>query len=178
MNLVVIPFHDWKKCEREGFRTRDAHLMQEFSKHPFVDNLLIINRPISLSEIILFRRNWRIKKGKLLAKKNGIYLSQVAPKTFTLDIIIPEIIRPIMMRRNWVPYIFNHSKVVKAVSFALDYLNMEHNYALFMSAPLFVPLIKNISPKVWGMDAQDNLLKHAIISQCKKITALLSILSR
>ena len=27
LNLILIPFHDYKKWISEGFRTRDAHLI-------------------------------------------------------------------------------------------------------------------------------------------------------
>ena len=164
MKLVMIPFHDWKKCEREGFRTRDAHLMQEFGKHPRVEKMLVINRPVSLSEIVLFRRNWRVRHGRRLIRKHNLCISQGVKKgaddhIFNLDMIVPEIIRPILMRRHWTPYIFGQNQILKAVSWALEYLNMEQNYALFISAPLFTPLVEKLHPTVFAADAQDNFLK-------------------
>jgi glycosyltransferase involved in cell wall biosynthesis len=161
MNLVVIPFHDWKKCEREGFRTRDAHFMQEFAKHPLVDKLLIINRPISLAEITLMRRNWRPREGTIVFQENDVCVSQVSANTYTLDILVREFIKPLRMKRNWIPYIFGQAKVVKAVKMALSRLEMETDYALFMSAPHFATLIEHLAPPVFAFDAQDNLLKHA-----------------
>ncbi len=164
MKLVTIPFHDWKKCEREGFRTRDAHLMQEFGKHPHVEKMLVINRPVSLSEIVLLRRNWRVRQGRRLIRKHNLCISQGVKKgaddhIFNLDMIVPEIIRPIIMRRHWTPYIFGQNQILKAVSWALAYLNMDLNYALFISAPLFTPLVQKLHPKVFVADAQDNFLK-------------------
>lgn len=162
LNLVVVPFHDWKKCEREGFRTRDAHFMQEFGKHPAIDKLLIVNRPISLSEIILLRRNWHVKQGRLLQQKKGVYLAHVLEKTFTIDILIPEVVKPVFMQRNWIPYIFGKSIVVDAIQSSLRQLGMDKSYALFISEPLFVPLAQQLSPKALILDAQDNLLKHPL----------------
>jgi glycosyltransferase involved in cell wall biosynthesis len=164
MKLVMIPFHDWKKCEREGFRTRDAHLMQEFGKHPLVEKMLVINRPVSLSEIVLLRRNWRVRHGSRLIRKHNLCISQGVKKgaddhIFNLDMIVPEIIRPILMRRHWTPYIFGQNKIAKAVSWVLEYLNMDRNYALFISAPLFTPLVEKLHPAVFIADAQDNFLK-------------------
>lgn len=160
--MVVVPFHDWKKCEREGFRTRDAHLMKEFGKHPLVEKMLVINRPISFSEIILFRRNWRVKQGKLLLHQNGYYLTQVEEKTFTLDIVIPEIVQPLVLNRKWISYIFGRDKVAASVKEALKHLQMHESYALFAFEPLFVPLVKQLSPTVFVLDALDNLLKHPL----------------
>ena len=161
MNLVVIPFHDWKKCEREGFRTRDAHFMQEFARHPAIEKLLIINRPISVSEVVLLRRNWRPRQGVTFFQDGDLCLTQVSPTTYTLDILIRELIRPLRMKRAWTPYIFGEPQVAAAVKTALTQLRIEPDYALFMSAPLFAPLIPRLSPQVVGFDAQDNLLKHA-----------------
>lgn len=160
--MVVVPFHDWKKCEREGFRTRDAHLMKEFGKHSLVEKMLVINRPISFSEIILFRRNWRVKHGKLLLHQNGYYLTQVEEKIFTLDIVIPEIVQPLVMNRKWISYIFGRDKVAASVKEALKLLQMHESYALFAFEPLFVPLVKQLSPTIFVLDALDNLLKHSL----------------
>jgi glycosyltransferase involved in cell wall biosynthesis len=161
MNLVVIPFHDWKKCEREGFRTRDAHFMQEFAKHPAIEKLLVINRPISVSEAVLLRRNWRPRQGDTFFQDGDVCITQVGPTTYTLDILIREFIRPLRMKRAWTPYIFGQPQVAAAVETALNKLHINSDYALFMSAPLFAPLIPRLSPQVLGFDAQDNLLKHA-----------------
>jgi len=160
MNLVFIPFHDWKKCEREGFRTRDAHFMQEFARHPAVEKLLIINRPISVSEMVLLRRNWRPREGREFFRDGNVCITQVGPAAYTLDILIREFVKPLRMKRDWTPYIFGQPEVATAVETALDQLNMAPNYALFMSAPLFAPLASRLSPRVMGLDAQDNLLKH------------------
>jgi teichuronic acid biosynthesis glycosyltransferase TuaH len=171
MNLVAIPFHDWKKCEREGFRTRDAHFLQAFGEHGLVDKLLVINRPISIAEILLYRRNWRVKQGKLLWKKGNCYLSQVGPKTYTLDIVVGEFIQPLRLKRHWVPYIFGQPMVLQAVTGALHYLAMDSSYALFLSAPLFVPLAEKLSPGVFVLDAQDNLLKHSLYADTPGLAA-------
>ena len=32
MDIIVFPFHDYKKWLNEGFRTRDAHLFEHFKK--------------------------------------------------------------------------------------------------------------------------------------------------
>lgn len=162
MNLVVIPFHDWKKCEREGFRTRDAHFMQEFEKHPAVEKMLVINRPISLSEMILMRRNRTPKNGTIIFQKNNISITQVAEKTYTLDILILEIVQPIKMKRHWTSYIFGQEKVRNAVKMALAYLGMASSYALFVSAPIYVPLVEHLHPSVFAFDALDNFLKHSL----------------
>ncbi len=167
INLVVIPFHDWKKCEREGFRTRDAHFMQEFAKHPSVDKMLVIDRPISISEMAIYRRNLKVKNGEFIYKKNGAYLSKINEKVYVLDIFIAEIFKPLIMKRDWTSYIFGQEKVYWSVLNALKFLEIEDAYSLFISQPLFVPLVKKLSPEVLVLDALDNLLKHAMYKEVK-----------
>lgn len=162
INLVMLPFHDWKKSIREGFRTRDGHFIQEFIHSPYIEKLLIINRPISVTEMLILRRKWRPTNSVALYQRKGVCISKVGEKTFTLDIFIPEVLKPVLMRRAWTPYIFGHPKVLAAVNLAASYLNIAENFALFSSAPLFVPLIKNLKPSTFTFDAQDNLLQHAM----------------
>jgi teichuronic acid biosynthesis glycosyltransferase TuaH len=162
LNLVVVPFHDWRKCEREGFRTRDAHLMQQFGRHPAVRRMLVVNRPISLAEIALYRRGWRPREGTLLRRSGGAYLSQVGPKSYTLDLVVPELLRPLRLRRAWTPYIFDQPVVAAATRAAIAGLGFGDDYALFLSAPLFAPLARRLAPPLLIADAQDNLLKHAL----------------
>ncbi|MEZ4711352.1 MAG: glycosyltransferase [Caldilineaceae bacterium] len=162
MNIVMIPFHDWKKCEREGFRTRDAHFMEEFGRHPLVDKLLILNRPTSLPEITLLRKNWHVLRGTTLKETNDIRISQVDHKTFTLDLRVWDTVEPIIHRRNWIPKAYAKNKYVESIHVALEYLEIAKDYALFISAPLFAPLVGKLAPAVLWFDAQDNLLKHAL----------------
>lgn len=162
MNLVVVPFHDWKKCEHEGFRTRDAHFMQEFGTHPQIAKLLVINRPLSWAEMLLLKRPRYPHQGQLIGQNKGVYLSQVGEKTYTLDIVIPELLRPIRMKRDWIPYIFGKPQVAQVVKQALRQLEIDDKYGMFLSAPLFVPLVQNLTPSFFIFDAQDNLLQQSL----------------
>ena len=161
MNLIVVPFHDWKKCENEGFRTRDAHLMQEFGRHSQITKMLVINRPLSWAEMLLLRRRRYPQHGKLIRHEKGVYLTQVGEKTVTFDIVIPELLRPFRLKRNWTPYIFGKPQIAHVVKQTLDYLQMD-SYNMFISAPLFVPLVQNLSPDILAFDALDNLLKQSL----------------
>jgi hypothetical protein len=84
MNLVCIPFHDWNKSEREGFRTRDVHLLEEFGKHPLVEKILVVNRPLFPLEMLqkqVFRRDKTVR--------------QVAEKIYTVDSVLFHIWQPL-----------------------------------------------------------------------------------
>ena len=171
MNLVIIPFHDWKKCEHEGFRTRDAHFMEEFGRHPQVEKLLVIDRPTSLAETLLLGKNWSVLHGTAVASASGRRISQVGDKTFTCDIRVPDLIQPLLLRRKWIPQAYGMPRVVAGVRDALETLGMAQSFALFISAPLFVPLVKHLSPQVFAFDAQDNLLKSSLYKDMPHLSA-------
>ena len=169
MNLVLVPFHDWKKCEREGFRTRDAHWMQEFGNNPSLDKLLIVNRPTSLAEVLLLRRTWRTKAGKVLIQNKEYSLKQVSAKTYVLDIFVSDLIRPLQMKRHWIPYIFGEAQIGYIVQRAIEELKMNNEFSMMISAPIYVPLVKQLNPSMFALDAQDNLLKHSLYSDTPQL---------
>ena len=169
IDLAIIPFHDWRKSEREGFRTRDGHFLHHLSKHPAIGKLLVINRPISWAEIVLFRRNWRVQQGKLIDKQHSAYLTQINDKTYTLDIVIPELVQPLIKHRNWIPEVFGSPHVLKIVRTTLERMQMAQHYGMLVSAPIFVPLVKQLNPHVFALDAQDNLLKHSLYRDVPKL---------
>ncbi len=157
MNLVVVPFHDWHKCEREGFRTRDAHFMQEFGKHPLVEKLVIINRPVSLTEMVL----------KRVKRQHGL-VQQVGERTYIIDTVLPDTWQPVLKRRNWIPEAYGRSRTVSVVCSGLQQLGI-HDYNIFTNEPIHAPLIQQLSPQVFAFDMTDNLLKHAAYHKMQKI---------
>ena len=167
LNLVVCPFHDWKKCEKEGFRTRDAHLILEFEKNPLVEKILVVDRPISIPEMILKKGWWRTKEGKIIYKSQGICLTQISEKIFVLDLFSLDILMPLILRKKWWYYIFNQPFVIKAIKFAIGYLQF-NNFILFLWNPISSGVIGKLDDKLLVFDAIDNLLAHPELNYAKK----------
>ena len=86
MQIVTIPFHDWRKCLREGFRTRDGHFMEHLIRHPKVEKVLIINRPVTHAEMLVKRFDWKTP-GNIIWHKSNVRLVQVVEKAFVLDFL-------------------------------------------------------------------------------------------
>ena len=163
MNLVMIPFHDWRKCLREGFRTRDAHLMEEFACHPNVNKLLVVNRPLSLCEMVLLRRSRTTPGATIIAKQGNSFLSKAQDNVYILDILIHELLLPVKLRRYWTPHAMGTKTVSDSVRWAVDYLQMDKGpWSFLISQPLFAPLFKNNPEWPFSIDADDNLLLQAL----------------
>ena len=60
LNIVYVPYHDWRKILNEGNRTRDAHFINSFRQDETVDKILIINRPITYTELLVKKRTLSI----------------------------------------------------------------------------------------------------------------------
>lgn len=149
LNLVAVPFHDWNKCVQEGFRTRDAHLLEEFGRHPSIEKVLVVNRPLSPPEMLK----------KRIFQSHGT-VRQVSSKIYTVDSVIPQIVQPVIQKRQWIPNAYGHDRTVKAVKTAIVSLGMD-DYALWSNSPVHVPLVKRLSPLSFAFDMTDNLFKHA-----------------
>lgn len=113
IDLIIFPMHDWKKCEREGFRTRDAHLIQHFEKNRKVRRVLVIDRPTTLPEMILKKRHWKVKSGRIVKRTPFTSLTKVSKKVYVLDIFSWDLIKPLILRRDWWNYIFRKDRVIR-----------------------------------------------------------------
>jgi glycosyltransferase involved in cell wall biosynthesis len=158
LNIVAIPFHDWRKNQSEGFRTRDAHLLLEFSKHPSVGKLLIIDRPISLIERLVLRKSWKVKSKTELYTKKASCLSQVEENVFVLDINYADLLGPIIKKQGWFPETFARPKTIAAITESMQELSIREP-VFYISSPLPIQLIERVNNPFLVFDAVDNLTK-------------------
>ncbi len=167
MNLVILPFRDWKNCEREGFRTRDVHLILEFSQMSDVEKILVIDRPISLPEILLSPFHWKVKQGNVVYKKYTSFITQVSPKIFVLDIVLWDLIGPIVLKRRWLADIFSRPTLHKKIRDAIHYLGM-NDYGLFTFSPITFGLIDQIGETYLVFFAVDDWSLHPQMREAAK----------
>lgn len=159
LDIIVLPMHDWKKFEKEGFRTRDAHLLQHFDANEKVGKILVIDRPVTIPEMLFKRRRWRIKGGKVINKKAFSCLTKVSNKTYVLDIFSPDILRPLFLRRGWWDYIFKQKKIIDEIKKSTEFLGLDSKI-LFLWSPLSTGVIGKLDEKLIVFDALDNWAKH------------------
>ena len=163
INLIILPMHDWKKCEKAGFRTRDAHLIQHFEKNKNIEKILIVDRPTTLPEMILKKRYWKVKSGKTIRRTLFTSLTQVSEKIFVLDIFAMDLFKPLILKRDWWDYIFRKEKIIQEINKAIAFLNFK-NRVLFLWTPLSTGVIGKIGEDIIVFDADDNWLKHPEIN--------------
>ena len=159
IDLVIFPMHDWKKCDKEGFRTRDAHLIQHFEKNKNVRRMLVVDRPMTLPDMILKKRYWKVKSGKIIKRTLVTSLTKVSKKIYVLDIFSWDLIKPLILKRDWWGYIFRKDRVIQKIKETISFLNL-NNKILFLWSPLSTGVIGKLGEQMVVFDALDNWTRH------------------
>lgn len=159
IDLIICPLHDWKKCEKEGFRTRDAHLIQHFEKNKNVRRMLVVDRPMTLPEMILKRRYWKVKSGKIVKRTLFTSLTKVSKKIYVLDIFSWDLTKPLILKRDWWGYLFGEDRVIQKIREAVSLLNL-NNGILFLWSPLSTGVIGKLGKQMVVFDTLDNWTRH------------------
>ena len=159
-DLIILPFHDYKKWLSEGFRTRDAHLFQGFKNHNDVNKILVVNRPVSLTEVIGKRKSWKTDQyGKVIYSKKNWQLVQVDEKSFYLDMFFKDTIKVAIQRKKWWYTVFNYQNTIDIINEACKIIQMQ-NRVILLQNPMAVGVIGKLNERIVAFDAIDNWLHH------------------
>jgi len=158
-NLIIIPFHDYKKSLEEGFRTRDSHLYENFIGSKKLNKVVIINRPTSLIEILMRRKKLLTLKNNLIYKNENCYIQELKNNVFIIDILVLDTFQVILKRHAWLPYIYARKDVFLKIENALNFLNIS-NFSIYMSSPFSVKLGDQLKASYKALDAVDNFAKY------------------
>ena len=161
-SIVVFPFHDWKKCQAEGFKRRDTQIISGLEKLSSVDKILVVDRPVSTPMIfyhILKGQQWRAEGGTVVNKHLTSRLMQLSSRFWVLDTVQLEPISSIFLGRRWWPYILRSNFLRDELLSTIDYLGIEHPI-LWLFTPIAAPIISKIDTSLVVFDALDNWLTH------------------
>lgn len=159
-DLIILPFHDYKKWLSEGFRTRDAHLFEGFKKHKDVNKILVINRPVSLAEMLIKRQGWKTKyQGKVICSRRNWQIVQVDENSFYLDMFFMDTVKLAVERKKWWYTVFNYKRTIEIINEACNVLNM-NNRCVLLQNPMAVGVIGKLNENSIAFDAIDNWLHH------------------
>lgn len=166
MQLVIIPFHDWRKNCKEGFRTRDAHFIKEFEKNKSVSKILIVNRPTTFLEIILKYFSFSLK-GKIIKTSKNFRLIKINDKVYIVDYISKDFINQILNRYRWVIKKYQDNSYLNFINECLTFLQFNNQNYLIQNVFAGGMTSKFNSDKII-FDAWDNFLKFPIYSKIRK----------
>lgn len=160
LDLIILPFHDYKKWLNEGFRTRDAHLFQHFKNNKNVNKILVINRPVSLVEMIVKRIKWKTEtKNKEIYSEKNWRIVETESNSYYLDILSMDIFKVILEKKKWWNTIFNSNEIISIINKACDILELE-NRCILLQNPMAIGVVGKLNEKKFAFDAIDNWLYH------------------
>lgn len=165
MNLTIIPFHDWRKCEYEGFRTRDSHIINALEKKSKVNKIIVVNRPTTLLELKLKKRNKQIK-GSIIFQNKNLKLIKVSPKIYIVDLISKDIIGQASLKHRWFIKKYGDEKLIHFINECFQYLDIKQYYLLSQNVFCFNLALKLKFTK-GVFDAWDNFLKFPVYSKLR-----------
>jgi len=157
MDLLVIPFHDWRKSEKEGFRTRDVHFIKALSKSTKVGKVLVINRPLTWLEL-LYKKHKKNLRGRQVLKVNSFRLTEVEENVFVTDYFSLDFLGQIQKKHSWFLEKFDDDDYAAFIEDCCKELGIESPYLI--SQNIFAhKLAVKIKAKNMLFDAWDNFLK-------------------
>lgn len=172
MKLVLFPFHDWRKTQAEGARTRDAHLIEAFLADPGVESVLIVDRPSTPLEAAIGRPRW--VRGEPVAdirvKSTRGVLTRIADHAIVLDIATRATFALAVRRRGWWFDAFARHDVLELIDWAVETTD-SHGAGLIAWVPTVAPAITRLlGASATGLvyDSLDNWLIHPVLRRHEK----------
>lgn len=166
MNLIIIPFHDWRKSHKEGFRTRDVHFINTLLENDSVEKILVINRPTTRFEL-LYKRNDIVLPGKLILANQKFTLTEIKENLYVTDYISDDVFGQILRKYLWFIDKYNDKEYVDFIINCQKSLNFD-GFNLIAQNIFSYKLAVNLNANVKVFDAWDNFLKFPAYKKIKK----------
>jgi glycosyltransferase involved in cell wall biosynthesis len=90
LSLAVFPMHVAEKVGAEGIRTRDWHLIAALARRPDVSQITVLDRPITVPELVLRRRG-----------RSVVVTEHLGDLVRTVPLFSRALLAPIRQRRRW-----------------------------------------------------------------------------
>lgn len=156
MDLIVVPYHDWRKILAEGSRTRDAHFIEEFRKSDEISKLMIINRPYTWAEILLKKKKISLG-GKLVFKEGNGRIYALDERTYLFDYRVNQDVLHILKGRAWYIDAYQNDGFIHFIRKGLKYLEVNNCKAVSQNV-LAAKLFQHLEISELAFDAWDNFL--------------------
>lgn len=144
----------------EGLRTRDHHILEWLANGGIADEVLVVDRPVSIAERIVRRKGWHIEGEEIVVRgrqPRQARLTREHHGLFVLDQSAPALVSPLLKRRGWWWDAFEDASTISAIEWASTRAGPFD--ACIAWTPTVVPALKALGlPFVF--DSLDNWLIH------------------
>lgn len=157
MNIVTVPYHDWRKILKEGFRTRDAHFIESLEGNEEISKVLVINRPTTPLEYLIKRKNVQLNY-KVLKKNRKFTLYEVSEKLYLIDFVSNDMLGQVLNPYLWISKKYSDAHFITFINESLALLQMENAF-LYSQNVWASSLLEKLPLNLKIFDAWDNFLK-------------------
>lgn len=158
IDLVVMPYHDYRKSEIEGFRGRDSHFLEMLiAEAPRFRSILIIDRPVSLIERLLLKRSWHLASGRIAERGPDWRLTRIAPNVYVLNCLNMALVKPVRMGQCWWDDAFASSRLASIAKRVFETLELRRPVAL-LHHPFGIGLLNRLEYGALLFDVVDNFV--------------------
>lgn len=157
MDLIILPFHDWRKSEAEGFRTRDVHFIKAFEKLDSIKKVLVINRPFTRLELFLKKYKYQLK-GEIVLQKSNFTLTKVSNKVYVADFQSYDIFGQVFKRHKWFINKYDDDQYKKFIGIAKEFLGIDECKLVCQNVFAY-KLSESLNESSSIFDAWDNFIK-------------------
>lgn len=161
LDFLIVPFHDWRKIQLEGYRTRDAHFIEELAKNEGIK--IIINRPTTYLEILL-KRKLGLIKGERILRRGSFSLYRMGNNLYLIDYISNDLFGQITKKFSWFMQKYGEKNYIKFIHESLEHLGIKSDLCILNQNIFAFRLTKEMSAKVKIFDAWDNFVKFDVYS--------------
>ncbi len=163
IDLVVVPFHDFKRSRQFGWMRRDTQICERLSARAEIRRILAVERPscppFALRERWLRGLRPLVPERASSRRRGFATIRQRDEKLFTLSCFMPHLLRPLLLGRKWWPLVLQGKEMASRIRWAMEELEIR-DPLLYLFTPLAAPLIGRLEESGVIFDALDNWLTH------------------
>jgi teichuronic acid biosynthesis glycosyltransferase TuaH len=158
IDLVVMPYHDYRKSEIEGFRGRDNHFLEMLiADAPRFRTILVIDRPVAMIERLALGRSWHVASGRIAQRGPDWRLTQIGPNVYVLNCLSMALVKPVRVGQCWWDDAFASSRLASITQRVFETLELRRPVVL-LHHPFGIGLLNRLEYGALLFDIVDNFI--------------------
>jgi teichuronic acid biosynthesis glycosyltransferase TuaH len=154
-----VPFHDARKWEREGLRTRDGHVYRQLVALRGDERMRVLDRPTCLAEVVRLKGRWR-SGGSPLLSRLGASVARGPAGGLVGDVLLPQLGFRDGSFHLWQLHAYGDARYVREMRALLDARDGDEAGILWLCHPFAVRLLDTWPRRRVVVDAFDNFAIH------------------
>ena len=161
--IEYVPFHDARKWEREGLRTRDGHVYAHLLRRARGGGLVVLDRPTGLAEWLRLRGCWT-PPGRTLYRRVGLRATQGEAHAVVLDVLLSSLGSRRGSFHRWIIEAYGCSSYTRGIDEMVRAVSGGPGDTLWICHPFAAKLTKRAATQRVVVDLFDDFTAHPDMS--------------